>query len=579
MSGNFARQLVDTLAAQGVRRIFGLVGDSLNPVVDAVRQSDDIEWIHVHNEESAAFAAGAESLVTGDLAVCAASCGPGNTHLIQGLYDAHRNGAKVLAIASHIPSQMIGSSFFQETHPEQIFQECSGYCEMVNSAEQGAKILHNAIQSTMAGNGVSVLVMPGDLASEDAADMPTLKSTVTAARGVVKPEKSQVDDLARAINDAESVTFMVGAGAAGARDEVLELAARIKAPVGHALGGKEIIEYDHPFDVGMSGLLGYGGLQKAMDDADLFIMIGTDFPYSDFLPTANVAQIDADASHIGRRTTVTHPVHGDVGETIRAVLPLVTEKTDSSFLDKMLRHHERELTKVVEAYTHGVEDRTPIHPEFAARVLDELAADDAVFTVDTGMCNVWAARYVTPNGRRRVLGSWRHGTMANALPHAIGAQAADPTRQVISMSGDGGLAMLLGELLTVRRSGLPVKTIVFNNSSLGMVKLEMLVEGMPDYGTDHDDVDYAAVAAAMGMRSVRITDPKRLREQLADALAYDGPVLVDVVTDPDALSMPPEISLEQVAGFAKASVRTVLDGGVGKMIDMARANLRNVPRP
>ena len=577
--GNYARQLVETLAAQGVRRIYGLVGDSLNPVVDAVRQSDDIEWIHVHNEESAAFAAGAESLVTGDLAVCAASCGPGNTHLIQGLYDAHRNGAKVLAIASHIPSQMIGSSFFQETHPEQIFQECSGYCEMVNSAEQGAKILHNAIQSTMAGNGVSVLVMPGDLASEDAADMPTLKSTVTAARGVVKPEKSQVDDLARAINDAESVTFMVGAGAAGARDEVLELAARIKAPVGHALGGKEIIEYDNPFDVGMSGLLGYGGLQKAMDDADLFIMIGTDFPYSDFLPTANVAQIDADASHIGRRTTVTHPVHGDVGETIRAVLPLVTEKTDSSFLDKMLRHHERELTKVVEAYTHGVKDRTPIHPEFAARVLDELAADDAVFTVDTGMCNVWAARYVTPNGRRRVLGSWRHGTMANALPHAIGAQAADPTRQVISMSGDGGLAMLLGELLTVRRSGLPVKTIVFNNSSLGMVKLEMLVEGMPDYGTDHDDVDYAAVAAAMGMRSVRITDPKRLREQLADALAYDGPVLVDVVTDPDALSMPPEISLEQVAGFAKASVRTVLDGGVGKMIDMARANLRNVPRP
>ena len=578
MAHNYAEQLIGTLEKQGVKRVYGVVGDSLNPIVDAIRDSS-IEWIHVRNEEAAAFAAGAESLVTGELAVCAASCGPGNTHLIQGLYDAHRNGAKVLAIASHIPSQMIGSSFFQETHPEQIFQECSGYCEMVNSAEQGAKILHNAIQSTMAGNGVSVLVMPGDLASEDAADMPTLKSTVTAARGVVKPEKSQVDDLARAINDAESVTFMVGAGAAGARDEVLELAARIKAPVGHALGGKEIIEYDNPFDVGMSGLLGYGGLQKAMDDADLFIMIGTDFPYSDFLPTANVAQIDADASHIGRRTTVTHPVHGDVGETIRAVLPLVTEKTDSSFLDKMLRHHERELTKVVEAYTHGVKDRTPIHPEFAARVLDELAADDAVFTVDTGMCNVWAARYVTPNGRRRVLGSWRHGTMANALPHAIGAQAADPTRQVISMSGDGGLAMLLGELLTVRRSGLPVKTIVFNNSSLGMVKLEMLVEGMPDYGTDHDDVDYAAVAAAMGMRSVRITDPKRLREQLADALAYDGPVLVDVVTDPDALSMPPEISLEQVAGFAKASVRTVLDGGVGKMIDMARANLRNVPRP
>ena len=579
MSRNYAHQLVETLAAQGVRRIYGLVGDSLNPVVDAVRQNDDVEWIHVHNEESAAFAAGAESLMTGELAVCAASCGPGNTHLIQGLYDAHRNGAKVLAIASHIPSAMIGSNFFQETHPEKIFQECSGYCEMVNSTEQGAKILHSAIQSTMAGHVVSVLVMPGDLASEDAVAAPALASKVVAGDGVVKPDPRQVSDLARAINDAETVTFMVGAGAAGSRDEVLELARLLKAPVGHSLGGKEIIQHDNPHDMGMSGLLGYGGLQKAMDDADLFIMLGTDFPYTDFLPSDNVAQVDSNAANLGRRTTVAHPVHGDVGETIRALLPQVREKTDDSFLVKMLRHHERELEKVVEAYAHDVEDMTPIHPEFVARVLDELATDDAVFTVDTGMCNVWAARYLTPNGRRRVLGSWRHGTMANALPHAIGAQAADPNRQVISMSGDGGLSMLLGELLTVRRSGLPVKTVVFNNSSLGMVKLEMLVEGMPDYGTDHDDVDYAAIAAAMGMRSVRITDPKKMRAQLADALSRDEPVLIDVVTDPDALSMPPEISLEQVAGFTKASVRTVLDGGVGKMIEMARANLRNVPRP
>lgn len=579
MSGNFAKQLVRTLAAQGVRRIFGLVGDSLNPVVDAVRTCDDIEWVHVHNEESAAFAAGAESLVTGELAVCAASCGPGNTHLIQGLYDAHRNGAKVLAIASHIPSGMIGSEFFQETHPERIFAECSGYCEMVNSAEQGAKILHSAIQSTMAGNGVSVLVLPGDIAGEDAVGVPALESRIVAGSGVVTPDPEQVADLARAIDAADTVTFMVGAGAAGARDEVLELAGKLKAPVGHALGGKEIIQHGNPYDVGMSGLLGYGGLQKAMDDADLFIMIGTDFPYSDFLPDDNVAQIDADASHLGRRTTVAHPVHGDVGATIRALLPMVREKTDDSFLVKMLHHHEKELSHVIEAYSSDVEDMTPIHPEYAARVLDELADDDAVFTVDTGMCNVWAARYVTPAPGRRILGSWRHGTMANALPHAIGAQAADTGRQVISMSGDGGLSMLLGELLTVRRAGLPVKTVVFNNSSLGMVKLEMLVEGMPDHATDHDDVDYAAVASALGMRSVRITDPRQLRAQLADALAYDGPVLVDIVTDPDALSIPPEISMDQVTGFAKASVRTALAGGVGKMVDLARANLRNIPRP
>lgn len=582
MSGNFADQLVGKLAGMGVRRIYGLVGDSLNPIVDAVRKTDGIEWVHVHHEESAAFAAGAESTLTGELAVCAGSCGPGNLHLLQGLYDAHRNGAKVLAIASHIPSENIGTSFFQETHPEQLFRECSGYVEMANSAAQGATVMHNAIQSTMAGNGVSVLVLPGDVSGEDAPAAPILESSVAPGRGVVKPHPEQVDALARAINEAGTVTLMVGAGAWDARDEVLQLAERLRAPVGHSLGGKEIIQHDNPFDVGMSGLLGYGGLQKAMDDADLLVMLGTDFPYSSFLPDGNVAQVDADASHLGRRTTVRVPVHGDVGETIRAVLPLVADKAGTGaddFLASMLRHHEKELSHVIEAYTHDVEDQTPIHPEYAARVLDELADDDAVFTVDTGMCNVWAARYITPNGRRRLLGSWRHGTMANALPHAIGAAAADPSRQVVSMSGDGGLSMLLGELLTVRRSGLPVKTVVFNNSSLGMVKLEMMVAGMPDHGTDHDEVDYAAIAAGLGMRSVRITDPKRLREQLSAALAEEGPVLIDIVTDADALSLPPTISLEQVAGFAKASVRTVLDGGVGKMVELARANLRNIPRP
>src|SRR5699024_1997244 len=444
-------------------------------------------------EESAAFAAGAESLMTGELAVCAGSCGPGNLHLLQGLYDSHRNGAKVLAIASHIPSANIGSSFFQETHPEHLFAECSGYCEMANSAAQGADILHNAVQSTLAGNGVSVLVIPGDVSSEDEVESTLLDSVATAARGVVKPNAAQVDALARALNEAETVTLLVGAGAWDARDEVLELAARLRAPVGHSLGGKDIIQYDNPFDVGMSGLLGYGGLPESMEKADLLLMVRTDFPYSDFLPTGNVAQIDSNAANLGRRTTVRTPVHGDAGETLRAVLPMVGDKAGTGadkFLERMLRHHEKELSRVIEAYTEGAEEMTPIHREYGARVLDELAADDAVFTVDTGMCNVWAARYVTPNGRRRLLGSWRHGTMANALPHAIGASAADPGRQVISMSGDGGLSMLLGELLTVRRAGLPVKTVVFNNSSLAMVKLEMLVAGMPDHGTDHDDVDF-----------------------------------------------------------------------------------------
>ena len=575
MARTYAQQLVDALERQGVERIYGVVGDSLNPIVDAVRTSP-IEWIHVRNEEAAAFAAGAESLLTGRLAVCAGSCGPGNLHLIQGLYDAHRNGAHVLALASHIPSNQIGTSYFQETHPEQLFAECSGYCEMVNSADQGARVLHHAIQSTMAGQGVSVLVIPGDIATQDAGDDRFLQSTVATGRPVLHPDAREAAALVAAINAADTVTLFCGAGVRDAREQVLALAEKIKAPIGHALGGKMHIQHDNPFDVGMSGLLGYGACHDALHDADLLILLGTDFPYTEFLPTGNVAQVDSDAAHIGRRTTVHHPVVGDVGATLDTILPHLEEKTDRSFLDGMLRKHARTLEKVVEVYTWDVGKHTPIHPEYLAAVLDELAADDAVFTVDTGMCNVWAARYLTPNGRRAQIGSLRHGTMANALPHAIGAQFADRNRQVISLNGDGGLAMLLGELLTVELHDLPVKMVVFNNSSLGMVKLEMLVEGMPQHGTDHGQVDFAAIAAAAGIHSVLIDDPATLREQLAAALAHPGPVLIDVRTDPDALSLPPEITWEMLIGFSRAATRTVLGGGVGEMVHLARTNLRNI---
>ena len=575
MARNFAQQLVDTLEAQGVQRIYGVVGDSLNPIVDAIAASS-IEWIHVRNEEAAAFAAGAESLLTGRLAVCAGSCGPGNTHLIQGLYDAHRNGAKVLALASHIPSTQIGSNFFQETHPEVLFSECSGYCEMVNSADHGARILHHAIQSTTAGEGVSVLVIPGDVAKQDAGDGMFLDSTIATGRPVLYPDAREAVDLVAAINAAEKVTLFCGEGVRDAREQVLALAEKIKAPVGHAFGGKMHIQYDNPFDVGMSGLLGYGACHDASHDADLLILLGTDFPYTEFLPRDNVAQVDIDASHIGRRTTVTYPVVGDVGATIENILPHIEEKTDRSFLDTQLRNHAKILEGVVDAYTKKVEKKKPIHPEYVAALIDELADDDAIFTVDTGMCNVWAARYLTPNGRREEIGSFRHGTMANALPHAIGAQFVDRDRQVVSFSGDGGLGMLMGELLTVKQHELPVKAVVFNNSSLGMVKLEMLVAGMPDFGTDHDEVNFAAIAEAVGIKAIRIEDPKKLRKGLQEAFAHPGPVLVDVVTDPDALSIPPEITWDMLVGFTRASTRSVFGGGVGKMIGLARANLRNI---
>ncbi|MDK4274886.1 pyruvate dehydrogenase [Corynebacterium accolens] len=578
MARNYAEQLVETLEKQGVEHIYGLVGDSLNPIVDAVRRSS-IEWIHVRNEEAAAFAAEADSLTTGKLAVCAASCGPGNTHLIQGLYDANRNGAKVLALASHIPSRQIGSHFFQETHPEQIFQECSGYCEMVMSGDQGGVVLHHAIQSTMAGNGVSVLVIPGDVSTEEVDDDTFVESKISTGRPVVYPDPAEAAALTQAINEAESVAFFVGAGVKNAREQVLKLAEKVKAPIGHALGGKMYIQYDNPFDVGMSGLLGYGAAHEATHEADLLILLGTDFPYNDFLPKGNVAQVDINGSHIGRRTKISYPVTGDVAATIENILPHVEEKKDRSFLDKMLKKHYDKLEHVVEAYTSNVEKHTPIHPEYIADLIDQEADDDAIFTVDTGMCNVWGARYITPNGKREQIGSFRHGTMANALPQAIGAQQANPGRQVITFSGDGGLSMLMGELLTVKLHQLPVKMFVFNNSSLGMVKLEMLVGGIPEHETDHESVDFSKIAEAAGIKTFRIEDPKQAPKQIKKALAYNGPALIDVVTDPNALSLPPTLTFDQLLGFSKAATRTVFGGGVGSMLSMAKSNLRNIPRP
>lgn len=576
MADTLADIIIKKLEEVGVTRIFGLVGDSLNPIVDAVRRSDQIEWIHVRNEEAAAFAAGSYSLATGELGVCAASCGPGNTHLIQGLYDSHRNGAKVLALASHIPSRQIGSHYFQETHPEQIFAECSGYCEMANSAEQGAVILHHALQSTLGGHGVSVLILPGDVTMKKTAYEGIITSELATEAPVVVPPQSQVEDLAKAINEAKTVALFCGRGVKDSRDEVLELAGKIKSPIGHALGGKMFIQHDNPYDVGMSGLLGYGSCHEACTSADLLIMLGTDFPYSDFLPDKNVAQVDINSQAIGRRTKVTHPVVGDVAVTINELMPLIEEKTDRSFLDKMLKKHASLLEKIVEAYTNGVEEHTPIHPEYAADILDDLAADDAIFTVDTGMNNVWAARYITNmSGKRTLLGSFRHGTMANSLPHAMGA--AYSGRQTIAVCGDGGLGMLLGELLTVKLHQIPVKIIVFNNSSLGMVKLEMLVAGLQEFQTDHAPVDFAAIGNAVGIPSTRITDPKLVRDGLTHALHAPGPQLVDIVTDPNALSIPPDITMSMLFGFGKAAATTVLDGGVGKMLTMAKSNLRNIP--
>ncbi|MCX5229441.1 pyruvate dehydrogenase [Streptomyces sp. NPDC006553] len=576
---NVAEQFVDILVRAGVRRLYGVVGDSLNPVVDAIRRTPSLDWIQVRHEETAAFAAGAEAQITGGLAACAGSCGPGNLHLINGLYDAHRSMAPVLALASHIPSSEIGLGYFQETHPDQLFRECSHYSELISNPKQMPRLLHTAIQHAVGRGGVSVVALPGDIASQPAPEK-AVETALVTSRPTVRPGDAEIDALVRMIDAADRVTLFCGSGTAGAHPEVMQFAERIKSPVGHALRGKEWIQYDNPYDVGMSGLLGYGAAYEATHECDLLILLGTDFPYNAFLPDdVKIVQVDVRPEHLGRRSRLDLAVWGDVRETLRCVIPRVRAKSDRRFLDKMLKKHADALEGVIKAYTRKVEKHVPVHPEYVASLIDELADDDAVFTVDTGMCNVWAARYLSPNGRRRIIGSFSHGSMANALPQAIGAQFADRNRQVVSLSGDGGFSMLMGDFLTLVQYDLPVKVIVFNNSSLGMVELEMLVSGLPSYGTTNKNPDFAAIARAAGAYGVRVEKPKHLTSALKDAFKHKGPALVDVVTDPNALSIPPKISADMVTGFALSASKIVLDGGVGRMVQMARSNLRNVPRP
>lgn len=578
---NVAEQLVSQLIDAGVHRVYGIVGDSLNPVVDAIRKSGGskkggIDWVHVRHEEAAAFAAAAEAQLTGKLAVCAGSCGPGNLHLINGLYDAQRSAAPVLAIASHIPSVQIGQMYFQETHPDRLFNECSVYNEMISSAEQAPRVVNAAIRHAVELSGVSVISLPGDV-SDLKATSPSPKY-VPSRRPVLSPNEEDVRQLADVLNHAKKVAIFAGAGVEGAHDEVIELADVLKAPIGHTLRGKDFIQYDNPFDVGMTGLLGYGAAAEGMNDADVLIMLGTDFPYDQFLPNTFTVQVENHPEKLGRRTDVSLPIHSDVKPLIAALLPLLDRDRSDAFLKAKVKKHSKIMHSPVGAYTRNAEHMKPIHPEYAAHILNEVASKDAIFTADTGMCNVWTARYIDPLGTRRLIGSFLHGSMANALPHAIGAQVAFPNRQVISVSGDGGLSMLLGELVTARMYDLPIKVVVFNNSTLGMVKLEMLVNGLPDYGTDVHDVNYAEVASAIGFHGERVTEPSRLREALQEAFAYNGPALIEVMTDPNALSLPPEIRSGQVIGFATAMSKIVLNRGAGEAVAMATSNMRNIPR-
>ncbi|WP_019971524.1 ubiquinone-dependent pyruvate dehydrogenase [Mycobacterium sp. 141] len=568
-----ADQVISALSASGVQRVYGLPGDSLNGFTDAIRRSGSITWQHVRHEETAGFAAAADAALTGQLAVCAGSCGPGNLHLINGLFDAQRSRVPVLAIAAHIPRTEIGSEYFQETHPQQLFGECSVYCELVSTPEMAPRILEMAMRAAVEENGVAVIVVPGEIFLARAGGSEWASRPVRPTQSVVRPEDESVRRAADILNAAQRVTILGGAGVAGAHDQLIELAATLQAPIVHALRGKEFIEYDNPFDVGMTGLLGFASGYKAIKEADTLLMLGTDFPYQQFYPEgATVIQVDIRGRNLGRRTPIDLGLRGTVKDTLTALQPLLRAKTDHEHLDRSLRHYAKTRASL-DALAVNDRDKTPIRPEYVAALANRLANDDTVFTCDVGSPVVWAARYLTMNGRRRLIGSFNHGTMANALPHAIGAQTAYPGRQVVALAGDGGLTMLFGELLTLIQNRLPVKLIVFNNSSLNFVELEMKAAGIVTFGTDLVNPDFAAVAQSMGVFGRRVTEPAALERALTDAFAHDGPAVVDVVTARQELSIPPAITVEQAKGFSLYAIRTILAGRADELLDLVSTNV------
>ncbi len=570
MKQTVASMVARTLEQAGVKRIWGVTGDSLNGLSDSLNRMGTIKWMGTRHEEVAAFAAGAEAHVTGQLAVCAGSCGPGNLHLINGLYDCHRNRVPVLAIAAHIPSSEIGSGYFQETHPEELFRECSHYCELVSNPEQLPQVLGIAMRKAILNRGVSVIVLPGDVALKPA-PVDAQPVWYTPQPPLVIPSVTELEKLADILNQAENITLMCGCGCAQAHDEVVQLAGLLKAPVVHALRGKEHLEWDNPYDVGMTGLIGFSSGYHAMMNADTLVLLGTRFPYRAFYPTdAKIVQIDIDPGSLGAHCPVNMALVGDIKSTLAVLLPRLKEKTGRHHLDQALEHYH-ETRRDLDALAQPSPNK-PIHPQYVAQQISRLAAPDAIFTCDVGTPTVWAARYLEMNGKRRLIGSFNHGSMANAMPQALGAQAAYPDRQVVALCGDGGFAMLMGDFLSMAQMKLPVKIVIFNNSVLGFVAMEMKAGGYLTDGTELKNPDFAAIAQAAGIKGIRVEKSADLNAALEEAFATDGPVVVDVITAKEELAMPPQIKFEQAKGFSLYMLRAIINGRGDEVVELAKTN-------
>jgi len=574
MSKIVAEQLVEMLIDAGVKRVYAVTGDSLNHFNDAVRKSGKIKWIHVRHEEVGAYAAAAEAELDG-FAVCAGSCGPGHVHLINGLYDAHRSHVPLLAIASTINTDEMGMDYFQETNTIKLFDDCSHYNQMIVNAEQAPRIIQTAIQHALSKKGVSVIGLPGDVSQLPAVETHT-STQFFHCNPVIRPSDNELHSLASAINSCPKITIYCGIGAENAHAQVVQLAKHLQAPVGYSFRGKMSIQPNNPYEIGMTGLLGQPSAYHSMHEADLVLLLGTDFPYDKFMPEKNkIIQIDTSAERLGRRANLHLGLCGDIADTIDALLPLLKEKTDSSFLNAQLEFYEKVkanmLTYVKE---QGKEDN--IQPEYVAHTIDTLASHNAIFTVDTGMTCVWGARFIHGTGERKMLGSFNHGSMANAMPMAIGAALAHPEKQVIAMCGDGGLSMLLGDLATIQQYQIPVKIIVFNNRALGMVKVEMQVNGLPDNETDMVNPDFSRIAQAMGFQGLNVHSPEEVEPALKQAFTHPGPFLLNIFTNPNALAMPPKVEFAQVIGMAKSMTKLMLGGKMEEVLDTIKSNYKHL---
>jgi pyruvate dehydrogenase (quinone) len=577
MARNVADLMWEMLQKAGVKRCYGIVGDALNPVIDALRRNGNVDFVHVRNEEYGVFAAVAEAYFTGNPVAVCGTAGPGVTHLFNGLMDARKEGASVIAIAGDVESKLIDTAALEELNPYKFFDAAALYIGRVVNPEQARAVINTAVTTAVIDRGPTVISLPGDVAASKAPD--GMHTVAIPAKAVFRPAEADLEKLARLINDAKTVAIFGGDGCRDARNEVLTLANKLKAPVGYSFRGKQWLEHDNPYATGMTGLIGYGGTYNAIHGADLLLLLGTDFPFSEFLPNGNVkkVQIDTNPKHLGRRTALDLGLVGDVQATLAAVLPKIREKNDTSFLEKHLAQ-TREFDELLSHYVEKGPGIKPIRPEYLAATLSALASDDAMFFADTGTACIWMARHIKGGANRRLFGSFSWASMANAVPNAFGAQLAFPGRQTIALCGDGGFTMLaLGDLPTLVQRKARVVHIILNNESLDFVNIEQQEAGFVPFGVNFKNPNFARVAEAMGAKGIRLEEPGDVKDALTEALAYkDGPVVVDAVVDPYALSLPSHVPFHAAEGYTLSLAKQVLAGRFDDVIKTIERNVRLV---